>query len=103
MIRVSQIGEEADVCISMCEVYLDDQDRLVNWTEELAVAPVGNDVEDLCLSMARMWVDAMCWVPVPSDSLAVGMEFSRAVDQATRNDLAEFIERGGSLLKSGQQ
>ena len=75
------------------------QHALVAWTEDLACAPLGGDVTELCRDIAAMWMDAMCWEPVLAESLEVGMSFVRTVDQKTRNELAEFIDRGGSLLK----
>jgi len=100
VIRVAKIGDEIDVCVSLVEIYLDDDDALVNWTEEPAIAPVGNDVEDLCREISHMWISALCWKPVPFEVLKVGMTFERTVEQSVRNELADYIDRGGNLLLS---
>lgn len=98
IIRRTNANGLQDECVSLAEVYLEDDDTLRSWTECLQVAPVGNDIEDLFGEIANMWISAMCWVPVLEDDLKVGMSFERAVDQKTRNELADFLDRGGNFL-----
>ena len=99
IVKWTKIHEQIDIAISLCEVHLDDEDKLTSWTECLACAPIGSDVEELCRDLAHMWISALCWKPVNATSLRVGMTFERSVEQSVRDELAEFIERGGSLLR----
>lgn len=90
---------DGTISFGMITVHFEgDSDLLSNWSEPFS-APGGESLENMIGEMASMWMSAMCWKAVPMDALAVGMEFERSVDQQTRNDLAEFLERGGSFLR----
>ena len=89
-------GEGENAHVSLVEVYLRDDDTLDGWTDGVSVS--GDDIEDMAGDLAHMWIDAMCWKPVHYAELSPGLAFERTVDQTTRNELAEFLERGGSFL-----
>lgn len=61
---------------SLVEMYFDNDDKLEDWTEK-GVTPEGEDMEELMTDFRHMIVDAMKWVPMPFDSLRVGMTFER--------------------------
>ncbi len=100
VVRLTKVGSVEDLCVSMCEVYLNDDDTLHSWTACLAVHPMGNNLSELIRDITTMWMDAMCWTPVMAEDMKPGMSFHRAVDQQTRNELADFIDGGGAFLKS---
>lgn len=62
---------------SLCEVYLDESGSLSSWTENPAMTPVGNDMDDLKGSLIKMLFEADKWEPVKHDDLHVGMKFNR--------------------------
>lgn len=66
--------------MSLCEVYLDESGRLTGWTENRAMAPQGETVDELVGDLTRMLSDANRWEPVPYDALEVGMTFERRLD-----------------------
>ncbi|WP_299558757.1 hypothetical protein [uncultured Sulfitobacter sp.] len=99
VVRVTEFEGITDACVSLCEVIMNDDEELIAWTEDMSCSPLGADVEELVSDVALMWIDAMSWKPVFADALEVGMKFEKSIDQAARNELAEFIEHGGSLLK----
>jgi len=62
---------------SICEVYLDDDGRLANWTENPAIAPGGESWEDLQRSVGRMYEECWNFEPVAVADLQAGMTFRR--------------------------
>jgi hypothetical protein len=64
---------------SLCEVYFDTDDRLMHWTQENTLTPLGDSsISDLLDDLQEMLSDAALWKPVPYDSLRIGMTFERA-------------------------
>lgn len=61
----------------LCEVYLDADGKLEMWTESMEMGAIGNDMEDLVGTCARMLVDAQKWVPVEHAALQVGETFAQ--------------------------
>lgn len=68
-------GKGLDKAFSLCEVYLDKNQRLKSWTAKSAIAPIGNDVGDLAGALNLMAKDVKRWKPVKFDTLKVGMKF----------------------------
>ena len=68
------VDDEVIKEFSLCEVYLDSNDKLEMWTEKHEIAPHGNDIEDLVGSVELMLNDARRWKAVPFESLRVGMK-----------------------------
>ena len=99
VIQMSRLNGVDDECISLVEVFLDESDRLDSWTECLQCAPIGNDVDDMVREISHMWIAALCWKPVLASDMRVGMTFESVVDQKKRNDLADFLDRGGDFLR----
>jgi len=62
---------------SICEVYLDDDGRLECWTQDPAIAPGGEDWEELQRAIGRMHEACSTWEPVAFESLQAGMTFKR--------------------------
>ncbi|MCL2357076.1 MAG: hypothetical protein FWC70_07960 [Defluviitaleaceae bacterium] len=63
---------------SFCEIYLDKDGKLKGWTENLHIAAVGNDLDDLIGSLELMISDARQWKPVLAEDLKLGMVFEKA-------------------------
>lgn len=83
----------------MISVHFDGNSDALAHSSEPFSAPGGESHEDMVGEMANMWMSAMCWKSVAMSDLSSGMEFERAVDQKTRNNLAAMIERSGNLLR----
>lgn len=83
--------QEGNRWYALCEVYLDDQDRLEKWTKNPMIAPFGDDLPELRLCLARMLADAWKWRPVPFSELRVGMRFQRAITQEECETIAQLI------------
>lgn len=49
---------------SICEVYLDYDGRVANWTERRAIAPSGDTLEELQGDLQHMLNDVARWEPV---------------------------------------
>ena len=62
---------------SLCEVYLDEQERLDHWTECAAIPAGGVDLDDLTGDLRHMLEDAEEWEPISFASLEAGMQFKR--------------------------
>lgn len=62
---------------AVCEVFLTKDGKLTNWTECHAIAPFGNDLEDLRGSLADMLSECFKWKPVNFKKLRAGMTFQR--------------------------
>jgi len=67
-------GERA---YSICEIYLDDDGRLDNWTQNPAIAPGGDSCEELQRDIGRMSEACRNWEPVAFEALQAGMTFKR--------------------------
>lgn len=60
---------------SLCEVYLAEDGTLARWTEEPAMIPQGETIEELSNDLAHMVGDTCKWRPVLFSKLHVGMRF----------------------------
>lgn len=69
------ITTPGDPIVTLCEVFLDAEDRLLHWTEEPAMIPQGETVEELSRDLVWMLAATWKWVPVYFSSLRVGMTF----------------------------
>lgn len=64
-----------ELVFSLCEVYFDANGKLSRWTQEPAMVPQGETMEDLSNDLARMIGDLFKWKPVAHSSLTAGMRF----------------------------
>ena len=62
---------------SICEVYLDKDDKLEMWTESRQISPMGDTIDELLGDLQLMIDDVRNWKPVGFNSLSVGMAFER--------------------------
>jgi hypothetical protein len=69
---------EEERVYSVCEVYLDRENKLMLWAKDPAAAPVGEDGKDLLVAIAQMRRDCLEWEPVDHEKLETGQEFRRA-------------------------
>ncbi len=60
---------------TLCEVYLDDNGQLKDWTETRNMSPSGANLEELARDLKLMSNDVLRWEPVNYDDLKVGMIF----------------------------
>jgi hypothetical protein len=73
-----EIGENEKVKeYSICEIYLDKDEKLEMWTENPSIAPYGLSHDELVGSLHLMLEDVEKWEAVPFDSLCIGMAFDR--------------------------
>lgn len=86
------IVDRAGTAFGVCEVYLDENNRLEQWTEEPLMHAQGDDVESLSRDLVRMLVDVYRWKAVAFAELRVGMEFDRLIDPAKAEALAKMVE-----------
>jgi hypothetical protein len=75
--------------LSLCEVYLDEDGALENWTENPAMTPSGASIGELSSDLTRMITDALSWKPVEFDKMEVGMVFE-AVTRTETNIVHRF-------------
>jgi len=71
-------GEETPEIIreySLCEVYMDKEDKLDGWTVNPAMTPSGETAEELKNCLNNMLNDVNRWEPVKFDDLQAGMVF----------------------------
>jgi hypothetical protein len=68
---------DGDRGLTLCEVYFDEDGKLKAWTEDPAMSPGGETVEELYRDITRMLADAYKWQPVVFGALRVGMTFDR--------------------------
>lgn len=95
------VSDEHGQRISLCEVYFDGMSgELDTWTDSPSIHAEGETIEELTSDLSRMIMDAFKWVPVPFESLHVGMKFQRAIDQETAEKLADDIDSYAALAKS---
>lgn len=80
------------IWLSLCEVHIDESDKLVAWTENPAMTPYGDDIRDLTQELSCMLTDALCWRPVPFEALSIGMEFEKLVSMEDRKAIADDID-----------
>ena len=71
-------GRAIDKEYSICEVYLDKDDKLRTWTENCHISAGGYNLAGLIGSLQLMMNDVHYWKPVPFNSLKPGMVFERA-------------------------
>ena len=83
---------ETSRAYTVCEVYLDEDGKLIGSTENAAIAPYGWDLEELKADIQLMLDDVSKWEPVPFDSMQVGMTFSRRYNDITIAALNESEE-----------
>ena len=70
---------------SICEVYLDKNEKLEMWTENYSIAPFGSgNIDDLIGDLELMIDDARKWKPVSFNSLTKGMIFERVEKQCNQ-------------------
>ena len=62
---------------SLCEVYLDENEKLEMWTENHAMRPYGDNEKELIEDLKIMLSDAKKWEAVPFQSLETGMTFRK--------------------------
>jgi hypothetical protein len=77
-------GDERGRVLSLCEVYLDENGALEGWTENPAMSPIGEDINELGSELARMMSDAFEWEPVEFDKMEVGMVFEAVTRTETK-------------------
>jgi len=70
--------DELDREYSICEVYLDKDDKLEMWTENFRKGPYGSSFDSLIKDIQLMMDDVRKWKAVPFKSLKEGMVFERA-------------------------
>ena len=63
---------------TICEVYLDADDKLELWTESHEINPFGESVEELLTDLEMMSNDCKRWMPVEFTALTPGMIFEEA-------------------------
>lgn len=85
---------------TLCEVHLDDKQRLVAWADEPGVEPTGESLEELGGDLARMIVDVYRWKAVEFNKLTVGMTFERSISVAEMEAIAEMVESVRVSLKA---
>lgn len=78
---------------SICEIYIDENDRLEAWTESPEIWPGGNSKEEALLDIMRMYVDCARWEAVPFESLRVGMVFDKLISREEAEGMAEMFEQ----------
>lgn len=66
---------DMNLSFSVCEIYLDEDNRLKTWTERRDIPPRGYAFEELVGDIRLMLNDVLMFKPVPFDSLYVGMTF----------------------------
>lgn len=76
----------------ICEMTLDQHDRLTGWDAEPFSWPQGDDMGQLTNDLVRMLVDAYRWQPVAYADLRVGMTFEKAIDTRQAEALARMVE-----------
>ena len=84
---------------SLCECYFDGDGALESWTEEPAMVPQGDTVDELRGALSRMWADAWKWEPVAFETLRSGMTFAKTGVDA--EDVIGAIDKAIELEKSG--
>jgi len=62
---------------TLCEVYLDKDGKLEGSTENHAMSPMGDSVDELIGTLQIMLEDAAKWEPVEFESMQVGMTFRK--------------------------
>jgi hypothetical protein len=64
-----------DKAFSICEVYLDEDDKLEMWTEKPNMSPYGESVEELTGDLETMLEDVKRWKSVNFELMEKGMIF----------------------------
>lgn len=95
-------GDENGFVFSLCEVYLDEDGALENWTEDPAMTPSGENIGELSSDLTRMIADALSWKPVVFEKMEVGMTFEAAVSMEDRKEIADLIDRMSGNLECRQ-
>jgi len=62
---------------SICEVYLDEFDKLEAWTNNFTISPYGDSHQELIGDLQIMLEDVKKWKPVNFNELKVGMTFQK--------------------------
>lgn len=88
---------------SLCEVYFDAEGNFNGWTETEAIAPGGEEIEELSGDLARMMVDALSWEPVRFSDLKSGMVFRPRISMDERRRLADFVDHTKGAFKPGNE
>jgi len=70
---------------TVCEIFYDEEDRLIAWTEDSSIAPLADSLEGLTGDLKLMLHDITHWKPVAFGDLRVGMTFER-IDQGVQKD-----------------
>lgn len=80
---------------SLCECHFDKDGLLEAWTEEPAMVPQGETIEELSGDLARMMVDTRRWEPVAFSDLKVGMKFKPVLVDVTAlmEELDQIVDR----------
>jgi len=78
------IGEPNDRAVTLCEVYLDSEDKLEAWTARPSMHPQGETVDELIADLRHMLDDARKWQPITFVCLRVGMTFERTDNEAVK-------------------
>lgn len=95
------IQEEGDERVyGLCEIWLDEQDRLTEWTEGPFMVPQGTSPEEVTKDLVRMLTDAYCYVPVAFTTLRVGVTFQHAIGPGKREALARMVEATSQNFKA---
>jgi hypothetical protein len=70
-------GAEPERSYSICEVYVDVEGRLENWTVSPEMRPGGTSLDELRGDLNMMLSDASRWKSVAFSALKTGMVFER--------------------------
>ena len=97
------IEQDGERFYSLCEVYFDDAEKFIGWTECEAIAAGGEDMERLTNDLARMMTDAFSWEPVRFTDLKLSIIFKRRISMEYRNRLADFVGHTADAFKRAQK
>lgn len=78
---------------SICEIHLDENDRLESWTETAEVWPGGESKHALLLDLMRMYIHCARWEAIPFNALRVGMLFDKLISREEAEAMAEMFDR----------
>ena len=77
----TNVDEEVIKEYTICEVYLNSDDKLETWTESHKMNPFGESIDELLGDLKLMIKDVRRWKPVEFKSLKTGMLFEECGSQ----------------------
>lgn len=93
------VEEDGERIYSLCEVYFDDAGNFERWTASAAMAPSGENVEELTNDLARMMTDAFAYKPVRFSDMKPGMIFEQRISMEERRNLADYIDETRDAIR----